>query len=239
MPLRPVMDGQLLTSPLDATAPFPSQSKTIIVTNVQNEAGPTIYSSFTSPLSVSDFDSIVQQTFGSPRTATLLASSNYAVPNATGNSSAAVDARVQLEAMGTDQIWRCPAWTFARSWAAAGGTVYVGKYVVGATYPDNSAIAFCTEGGVCHEDDIEIVFGTVLKPSSAQNTLIQQEQSRLKSFLAGGSPNAAGAETWIPAAGNNTNALVLGGSGGQAAVGACDPSFWGSQVPYDYQLFDD
>lgn len=239
MPMRPVMDGQLLTSPLDATAPFPSQSKSIIVSNVQNEAGPSIYSSFTSPLSVSDFDSVVLATFGSSRSASLLASAYYTVPNVTGNSSTTVDARVQLEAMGTDQIWRCPAWTFSRLWAAAGGTVYVGKYALGATYPDNSAIAFCTQGGVCHEDDIEIVFGTAPNPTSAQESLIQEVQGRLKSFLSEGTPDSNGAETWSPVKGNDTNTLVFGGSGGNAIAGACEASFWGSSVPFDYQLFDD
>lgn len=237
MPLRPVMDGQLLTSPLDATSPFPSQSKSIVVSTVQDEAGPTIYSSFTSPLSATDFAAVVNQTFGPSRTTKLLASPDYAITNSSNNT--AIDARVQLEVMGTDQIWRCPSWTFARAWQAAGGTAYVGEYALGATYPDNSAIAFCTDGAVCHEDDIEIVFGTARNPSSAQKSLIEQIQSRLRSFLSSENPNANGAATWTPVSGNNTNALAFGGSGGAAPVGACDPGFWGSAVPFDYQLFND
>lgn len=238
MPMRPVVDGRLITSPLDATASFPSQSKSIIVSTVQNEAGPTIYSSFTTSLSKNDYEGVVEGTLGATRSAVLLTSNNYLVPNAT-NSSIAVDARVQLEALGTDQVWRCPSWTFARLWAAAGGRAYVGKYAVGVTYPDNAGIAFCTDGAVCHEDDIEVVFGTASAPSQSQKSLIDQVRGRLKSFLTSGSPNSFGSEPWSPVSGNETDALVLGGSGGKAAVGGCDANFWGAEVPYDYQLFDD
>lgn len=69
-----------------------------------------------------------------------------------------VDARVQLEKLGTDEVWRCATWTFARSWTQHGGRAFVAQYTVGATYPDNTAIPFCSGAGVvCHEDDIEIV----------------------------------------------------------------------------------
>ena len=82
----------------------------------------------------------------------LLAYPGYQVPNGTA------DARVQLEQIGTDQIWRCPTWTFARSWTQNGGRAFVAHYTLGATYFDNEDVPYCSEAGiVCHEDDIEIV----------------------------------------------------------------------------------
>ncbi|KAH9928110.1 uncharacterized protein B0H18DRAFT_1118131 [Fomitopsis serialis] len=60
--------------------------------------------------------------------------------------------------------WQPPAEaldTFARSWASSGGTAYVGMYTVGASYPSNSDVSKCTDSGsICHQDDIEIIFGT-------------------------------------------------------------------------------
>ena len=235
MPLRPVHDGSLITSPLDITAPFPRQSKTIIVSTVEHEAGPTIYSMFSDPLPEVAFASVCNATLGPDRATKVVNSPHYAFP--ASDSGSGVDARVQLETAGTDQIWRCPSWTFARAFAAAGGRVYVGKYVVGVTYPDNAGIAFCADGGICHEDDIQVVFGTANSPTREQRSTATQVQARLKSFLAGGTPNARGYPNWNRVSGNNVNGLVIGSSGGSASVGACDPSFWGQEVPYDYQLF--
>ncbi|KAL5490045.1 hypothetical protein ACEPAI_4878 [Sanghuangporus weigelae] len=235
MPLRPVTDGSLVTSPLDITVNFPRQSKTIIVSTVEHEAGPTIYSMFTDPLPEAAFASVCNITLGADRTSKVVNSQHYALP--ASDSTSDVDARVQLETAGTDQIWRCPSWTFARAFAAAGGKVYVGKYVVGVTYPDNEDIAFCKDGGICHEDDIQVVFGTASSPTREQKNLATQIQARMKSFLASGTPNARGYQSWSTVQRSNVNALVLGGSGGGADVGACDPSFWGQEVPYDYQLF--
>lgn len=238
MPMRPVTDHSLITSPLDTTAPFPSQSKTIIVSTVRDEAGPAIYSALQDPVSEDDLPIIVNASLGPERTSTVLNSEHYAVSAADSKYVSSFDARSQLENIGTDQIWRCPSWTFARSWAAAGGKVFVGEYALGATYPDNEDIPFCTQGGtVCHEDDIKVVFGTETSPTSAQRTLNYQVQARMKQFFANGSPTARGFENWNPVSGSDVNALVLGGPGGKAAVGACDPSFWGQEVPYDYQLF--
>jgi hypothetical protein len=61
-------------------------------------------------------------------------------------------------------------------------------------------------------------------------------QKRYKAFLSNGNPNAAGLATWSPATTSDVHALQLGGSG-EAPVGACDPSFWGQAVPYDYQVY--
>jgi hypothetical protein len=155
-PMRPVHDGVLITTTLDSTSPFPPVSKPVILSTVVNEAGPAIYGSFTNPITSSTYEEIVHQAFEEPRASNLLASPYYQVPVLAGGQTA--DARVELEILGTDQVWRCPTSTFARSWTSNGGTAFVAQFTVGATHPDNNDIPFCAGAGVvCHEDDIEIV----------------------------------------------------------------------------------
>jgi len=154
-PIRPVLDGSFITTPLDSTAPFPAVSKPILLTSVANEAGPAIYGSFPNSLPEAAFSSICQATFLSTQRTDIIVSSPFyqSVP-----SDGSVDARVQLERLGTDYLWRCSGWTFARDWVQNGGTAYVGKYLVGATYPGNEAVPYCTQPDiVCHQDDIQIV----------------------------------------------------------------------------------
>ncbi|KAI0303553.1 alpha beta-hydrolase [Multifurca ochricompacta] len=238
VPMRPVHDGTFITSTLDSTTPFPRVSKPIILSTVLNEAGPAIYSHFANPMSASLYSAIVQATFEDPRASNLLDSPSYQVPVFADGRVA--DARVQLERMGSDQVWRCPTWTFARSWTQNGGRAFVAHYTVGATYPDNHDISFCAQAGVvCHEDDIQIVFGTVPIPNPAQSSLIREVQARYKSFLFTGDPNPFGASLpqWSPSTTGNFSAKNLG-SPGSAAIGTCNTRFWGTiSVPYDYQVF--
>lgn len=166
-PIRPVLDGTFLTSPLDSTAPFPSVSKPILVTTVLNEAAPAIYgdSSLTdNTLSASTFQLVCQGGFGDVRAAAILNSPFYVVSG--------TDARVQLQTLGTDQVWRCPSWTFSRAWVQNGGTAFVGQFVVGSTYPANAGLPFCAQAGVvCHQDDIMIVVSTSA-PTPPQRALL-------------------------------------------------------------------
>jgi len=157
-PIRPVLDGSFITTPLDSTAAFPSVSKPVLVTSVSHEAGFAIYSSFPDPLPEGAFQPICEATFGAERTAVVVNSPNYApIPSLVDGS---IDARTQLQIVGTDYLWKCSGWTFARAWTQNGGTAYVGQFVVGATYPGNEAVSYCTQPGVvCHQDDIQIVVG--------------------------------------------------------------------------------
>jgi hypothetical protein len=160
-PIRPVRDGSFITSPLDSTAPFPQVSKPLLISNVQNEAGFAIYNGISDPVPEDELSGYVDATFGSPRTEQIMSSNRYSLPP--GTNTAGSDARVQLQQMGTDYIWKCAAWTFGRSWVQNGGRAYLGMYVVGATYPGNGDVSYCTSNGaVCHQDDIEIVVRTVL-----------------------------------------------------------------------------
>lgn len=153
-PLRTVRDGSLVTSPLDSTAAFPSISKPILLSTVLDEAATTIYGQFETALPEEEFAGVSDELLGDTRTAVVANSSFYPAIAVDGSE----DAREQLQVLGTDYIWRCPTWTFARNWITNGGSAYVGLYTVGATYPGNEEFPVCTEpGAVCHQDDIEIV----------------------------------------------------------------------------------
>lgn len=155
-PIRVVRDGTFITSPLDLTAAFPHVTKPILITNVQNEAGFPIYNAFPSTIPEDLLQTVVNATFGTPRTGQILSSAHYRPPSSTAAGTG--DARVQLQQMGTDYIWRCSGWTFGRNWVGNGGKAFVGMYVVGATYPGNEQVPYCTSNGaVCHQDDIQIV----------------------------------------------------------------------------------
>jgi len=154
-PIRPVKDGYFITSPLDSTAPFPAVNKPLLISTVAHEAGFAVHGAFPDPLPEAAFQPICNATFGSSRAPVVVSSPNYAPVSLPDGS---VDARTQLQVVGTDYLWRCSSWTFARNWVQNGGAAYVGQYLVGASYPGNNAVSFCTGAGiVCHQDDIEIV----------------------------------------------------------------------------------
>ncbi|KAJ7875514.1 Alpha/Beta hydrolase protein [Mycena olivaceomarginata] len=234
-PLRPVLDGQLITTPLDSTAPFPAVNKPLLLTNVKNDGGPTVYQLLfpgPDPQPASLFEPVCDLSLGPDRTQVVMDSGFYPV-------DPYGDSRVPMEVLTTDYLWRCPTWTLARNWVAHGGSAFVGLYTLGATYPPNVMnTTFCLQHGVvCHQDDIYIVFGTTPNPTPAQATLTREIQARYKMFVTTGSPNAPGFEPWMPATSDDVNAKQLG-SEGLAPIGACTPSFWGAEAQYDYQIFD-
>ena len=124
-----------------------------------------IYGQFSDPVPEDFLSPICEATFGTERTDTILSSSNY--PASPSGVDGSVDARVQLQFIGTDYIWRCSSWTFARNWVQNGGSAYVGVYQIGASYPGNDAVQYCGEPGViCHQDDIQVVVSSGLHSES-------------------------------------------------------------------------
>ncbi|KAF9261386.1 alpha/beta-hydrolase [Marasmius fiardii PR-910] len=233
-PIRVVRDGSFITTPLDSTAPFPPVNKPLLISTVRNEATETVYNMFKDPTPNSFFEVVCDQILGTDRTNTLMNSTVYPQNNLSDGSQ---DSRIALEEVGTDQMWKCPSWTFARNWVQNGGQAFVGVWTRGATYAGNEKIPICLQDGqVCHQDDIKIVFGTVSNPTQAQTDLINEVQTRYKAFLNSGNPNAPGLSQWAQATTNTITPLNLGGVG-TISTAACDPSFWGAAVPYDYQIF--
>ena len=167
-----------------------------MISTVLNDAGPAIYISFPEPLSESDFRPICNASLGPARTSSIIGSNFYGPVVLLDE---AVDARDQLQLLGTDQMWKCASWTFARNWARHGGTAYVGLFTVGATYPPNTKIPFCGQtGNVCHQDDIMIVVGFCSLPSISSLTkpdYIYSVRYCLKSNSSAVFPHLRGAAT--------------------------------------------
>ncbi|TFK30055.1 crystal protein [Coprinopsis marcescibilis] len=234
-PIRPVLDGTFFTNPIEPGASFPSSvNKPLLVTTVKHEGISAIYKSF-DPVDADFYDFICGLTFQS-RTTTIQQSPFYVNPPA-NIVDGVHDFRPTLALMATDYLYKCSGWSFGKAYAEKGGQVFLGEYAIGATYPDNADVPECSSPDtVCHQDDIQIVFGTVPNPTPAQSALITQMQQWYKSFLQNNSPNAPGLPNWPAATSSDPRAIVLGGTGSPSA-GACDPAFWGAQAEYDYQFF--
>jgi carboxylesterase type B len=230
--LRPVRDGAFVAASLTPSTPFPRQHKPLLLTTVPDEARYTIYAVYDEPVDAASYVADIAGAYGAHEAAALLNMSVYAPPRA------GADARVQLEAVGTDAIWRCPTWSLARAWAGAGAHAYVGQFAAGASYPGNDAVPACAApGAVCHQDDIEIVFGTAPAPGAAQAAATREVQARIRAFVHSGVPNAPGYAAWAPAGTSDVHAIELGKNGTAVPVGACTPTFWGAEVEYDYQVY--
>lgn len=226
-PIRVVHDDQFITTTLTGTS-FPGTLKPLVLTTTNKDAGPAIYGNIPVPLPAAVWSQALSVTFSPEDIEVIDNSGYYPVPED--------DIRPQMVNLGTDQIWRCPAWTLARTWASRGGTVYTGEFEVGSVYADSSSLTFCTSTNVCHEGDIEVVFGTISSPSPSQNAIIRETQTRYSSFTRTSDPNAPGFSNWSKVS-SKLVALQLGGSG-YVSTGACDVGFFGEEVKYIYQTFN-
>lgn len=234
--LRPVIDNQLITSTLTTT--FPSSLKPLLITNVKDEAGPTIFGSI--PQLPNDlFPDVLRSVIPDSRADSILNSKFYALKN----SDDAL--RNTLMQVVTDLAFRCADWGLAREWSSRGGSAFLGTFLAGATHPANDGIPFCTStDAVCHQDDIPIVFGTARSPSAAQKQLIDDVQKHIAAFVQTGNPNTPGTSSrsaWARASAAPDTISVsvrpLGGSG-PVDMGACVKSFWGSRIAqFDYQIY--
>jgi hypothetical protein len=73
------------------------------------------------------------------------------VPAYTSSVGGADGMRGTFEKIVTDGVWRCPNRAAARSWAKAGGKVWVAEWLAGSTYPTNIG-SYCQGADrVCHE----------------------------------------------------------------------------------------
>ncbi|KAL5636494.1 hypothetical protein ACGC1H_000451 [Rhizoctonia solani] len=238
-PIRPFHDGQLLQYTLTGNSfPPTANLKPVLVLTVKNEAGSAV-GGLDADLPSSMLNYFVSVTYSDDRSSKIIDSDNYD-PDSYGAQAGYSDTdktRTAIAQLFTDAYWRCPSWTFSRNWASKGGKVYTGEFQVGATYPSNQGNTLC-QGKVCHEDDIYILFGTTPSPTSAQTAMTQELQSRYSSFIRSGVPNPSSGSyaAWAQSGSTDVAALKLGGTGTRPAE-ACDPSFWGAQVAYDYQVY--
>jgi hypothetical protein len=90
-PIRPVRDESFIATPLNLTVAFPTVNKPTLLSNVKNEAGPTIFGMFTAVLAPS-----------APQ-----ASATHTLPPFYSTANVA-DTCVLLKTLGTDWGWHCP-----------------------------------------------------------------------------------------------------------------------------------
>ncbi|KAG8805373.1 hypothetical protein FRC19_007922, partial [Serendipita sp. 401] len=214
------------------TKTFPPNLKPLLITTVKDEAAEAIYSNIGFPIPPAYYSLVATNLFGSPRDVQIGA--QYKVAEDTTD-----DIRPLLVDITTDGAWRCPAYTLARTWAVKNGNVWVGEFTLGSTYPSNAGYSYCTTAGnVCHQDDIPIVFGTLTSPTAAQTALTTQIQARWGAFLRYGNPNTDGYQNWPQLSRDGTVPVQNLGGTSSIPLGACDPSVWGSQIQYEYQVYD-
>ncbi|EJD51156.1 alpha/beta-hydrolase [Auricularia subglabra TFB-10046 SS5] len=238
VPIRPVVDNQIITSTL--TTSFPASLKPLLITTVKHEAGPVIFGGVPA---VPDalYAAVLQSVIPDSRSQSILDSKFYGL----GASNDAV--RDSLVTIVTDLAFRCPDWALARAWSSRGGKIYAGMFLAGATHPANDGIAFCKQPGVvCHQDDIPIIFGTARNPTASQKTLVADVQARISDFMRTGNPNPTGnasrqgIQTWAnaPSSDSISGSVLPFGAPGPVDLGACTSTFWGSPIAqFDYQIF--
>jgi hypothetical protein len=137
------------------------------------EAGPSIYGNLPQ-LPAEAWSQALSVTFSPQDIQNIDNSGFYPVPDDES------DIRPQIVNLGTDQIWRCPAWTLARTWTSRGGAAYTGVFDIGSVYPDSSNIPFCSSTNVCHEGDIEVVVSVLA--NLVQNDWLSDISVRYHSF---------------------------------------------------------
>lgn len=168
-PLRPTLDGTTVVYSLTTT--YPPNKKPVFLTSNKDDAGQAIGLTYPYGLDTSDFEGLVVQSLGSDRGEKVMDAPWYnPLPGVSPPVTPAylVQADITREALsrlGTDQLWKCAIWNFAKRWAAAGGKAYTVLFDVGITYPANSGNDLCQEGGmVCHEDEIMLIVSAIASP---------------------------------------------------------------------------
>ncbi|ANB13709.1 hypothetical protein AWJ20_4652 [Sugiyamaella lignohabitans] len=147
-----------------------------------------------------------------------------------------INYELQLSSIATEYEFSCPSQMTAQLYQTSSHKyTYFYQFVEGIQYPDNSGFALCSNGAVCHEDDLYLVFGTYPNPtslSSSQTSLVKEVQTRWGSFVKNGNPNCNGYSNWTPSSGQNLNVQLLGGQGSISSIDQAQCQFLDTQLGY-------
>lgn len=240
------MVGALITSSIATTTHI---QKDVIMTTVRNEMGPTTGDYFSyqpagamtlsfqgSNLSLGQAEDLV---FNQNRGLVAANMSIYQV-NRTLNDGI----RIMFEELSTDGVWRCAVQNNAYTMSSSGSKIWLAQWDLGATYISNQHNSYCTtDDRVCHEDDIEMIFGTVPNPTAQQKSASAEMQTRYSNFAKQGFPNAPNAASWQPVSSETQLNMLLVNHDGTTNIQqaqhapACASNAWGSKVKFDYQLY--
>lgn len=202
-----------------------------------NEATPQIFEISPGPLPNAAFQYIMALFIGLQRASEVCACSEFAL-----NPSDPDTVRNTLSTVGTMFFWTCAIQANAITYASR-AKVYLYEILLGCTHPDNANDPMCTSNGeVCHEDDIGLVFGTCSSPTAQQTALSNEIMARWAAFATNGNPNIPGPNTvhWNAVSGS-TNLNVLRFSPTDVVnetlySDVCGPVF-GNTVPFNFQLY--
>jgi len=156
------------------------------------------------------------------------------------NSSDPDTVRDTLSTVGTLLFWTCAVQANAIAYASQANT-YLYELLLGCTNPANADDPLCTSNGeVCHQDDIGMVFGTCSSPSSQQTALSNEMMARWAAFATNGNPNIARKTQWSKL-GGSTNLNVLRFSPSEVVnqtlySDICGPVFGGS-IQFNFEMY--
>jgi len=205
---------------------------------VQNEGTPTVYGISSVPLPSSEYEYIMSLFVGNTRATQIAAEPQFQL-----NSSDPDTVRNTLSEVATLFFFTCAVQANALAYANQ-QPVYLYELLLGCTDPDNAADPLCTSNGeVCHEDDLGMVFGTCTSPTSQQTTLSNELMARWAAFATSGNPNIAGSQylQWQKV-GSSTNLNAIRFSANSVVndtlySSICGPIF-GSTIPFNFELFN-
>ncbi|KAK1927610.1 Alpha/Beta hydrolase protein [Papiliotrema laurentii] len=163
--------------------PISTSDISLLMTTTKNEGGSAVQQLFPVPVPPSNktLVSALTALVGEDR-----AEAIAKVPAYTSSVGGADGMRGTFEKIVTDGVWRCPNRAAARSWAKAGGKVWVAEWLAGSTYPTNTG-SYCQGADrVCHEDDIYPTFGTA--PISFPEGVGNEVLAAWSTFINNGTP---------------------------------------------------
>ncbi|CBQ71350.1 related to para-nitrobenzyl esterase [Sporisorium reilianum SRZ2] len=264
--------GQLTGAAFEGNPSAASTSKPIIFTNVENEGGsvvgtmllPTGTNASTAELQAYPVTmtraQLLSQMFNSGRGESLANATQYGMD--TNTSAYPSPARIELFSQSNDSLRRnleavltqgmfiCPTWFNAQRYTSR-APAYVALFEKGMRYPSNANNDYCTQdGGVCHEDDIQLVFADPSKVADAATRKVAKEvQARWAAFATNGDPNTGKYGGWssVGTSAQSARVLRLGASASrssaadtislQTAQYAGCGQVWHSEVKFDWQLY--
>lgn len=206
----PVIDNQILFEDYGNSLKDGSLTNKVdtIIGFVNTEAGPSINAISQTPLPQAYYGTVMSA-FVDPRIIPEIISSDPAFTSIL-NSSHTDSTREQLTFTGSSIFWTCPSQYNAVN-SAGHRKTYVYKLTKGIQHPTNSGNSLCSNGAVCHQDDLYLTFGTYTKASPELAALSKEIQKRWANFARTGNPNYNGILGWDPvASASNLNVLNLG-----------------------------
>jgi carboxylesterase type B len=202
---------------------------------VLNEATPTIFEISPVPLPDAEYEAIMVYFVGLQRATTICAAPEFAL-----NSSDPDTVRNTLSNVGTKFFFTCANQANALTYSNK-ANVYLYELTLGCTNPDNEDDPMCTSNGeVCHEDDLSLVFGTCPSPTSQQKAVSNEMIGRWTAFANNGNPNIPGKVQWNKvSSATRLNALRFSANSvinQTLYADLCGPIF-GNTVEYNFQLY--